>query len=98
MQPLIIILILVALAWVLIVIPQRRRSRSHEAMQDELAVGDEIITAGGLHAVVRELGEDELMVEIAPNVLVKLDRRAVAAVASLEPEPEVAPKAPPEAS
>jgi preprotein translocase YajC subunit len=54
-------------------------------MQDELAVGDEIITAGGLHAVVRELGENELRVEIAPNVLATLDRRAVAAVARDEP-------------
>jgi preprotein translocase subunit YajC len=98
MQPLIIILILVALGWALIVLPQRRRSRAHEAMQDELAVGDEIITAGGLHAVVKELGEDELIVEIAPNVLVKLDRRAVAAVAHLEPEPEVETETSPEAS
>ena len=67
-------------------------------MQDELAVGDEIITAGGLHAVVRELGEDELKVEIAPNVLVTLDRRAVAAVARDEPELGPAPESPPESS
>ncbi len=93
MEPLIIILVLVGLAWVLIVVPQRRRSRAHEAMQDELAVGDEIITAGGLHAFVRELGGDELLVEIAPDVLVKLDRRAVAAVAHEEPEPELTPEA-----
>jgi preprotein translocase subunit YajC len=72
----------------LLVLPQRRRTRLHAAMQDELAVGDEIITAGGLHAVVRELGEDELRVEIAPNVLATLDRRAVAAVARDEPEAE----------
>ena len=78
----------------MLVLPQRRRTRLHAAMQDELAVGDEIITAGGLHAVVRELGEDELRVEIAPNVLATLDRRAVAAVARDEPALE----APPESS
>jgi preprotein translocase subunit YajC len=50
-------------------------------MQDSLDLGDEVITAGGLHAVIREIGEDELRVEIAPDVLVTLDRRAVAAVA-----------------
>jgi len=50
-------------------------------MQESLGLGDEVITAGGLHAVIRELGEDELRVEIAPDVLVTLDRRAVAAVA-----------------
>ena len=31
--------------------------RAHMAMQDAIDVGDEIITAGGLHAVVREVGE-----------------------------------------
>jgi preprotein translocase subunit YajC len=89
--------------------PQRRRSRLHKEMQHELVVGDEIITAGGIHAVVREVGEDELKVEIAPNVLVTLDRRAVAAVAHEEAAPEepapdeqmpdkLAPETPPEAS
>ena len=82
------------LGWFLLVLPARKRNRLHREMQDELAVGDEIITAGGLHAVVRELGEDELKVEIAPNVLATLDRRAVAAVARDEPGPE----APPESS
>ena len=49
-------------------------------MQDAIVEGNEIITAGGLHAVVREGGEHELRVEIAPGVVVTLDRRAVAAV------------------
>jgi preprotein translocase subunit YajC len=77
----IVIAILVAIAWFLIALPARRRQRSHAAMQDEITVGDEIITAGGLHATVREAGENELRVEIAPDVVVTLDRRAVAAVA-----------------
>jgi len=77
----IVIAILVAIAWFLIAVPSRRRQRSHAAMQDEVAVGDEIITAGGMHATVREAGADELRIEIAPGVVVTLDRRAVAAVA-----------------
>ena len=55
-------------------------------MQDDVEVGDEIITAGGIHAVVREVDEDELRIEIAPQVLVTLDRRAVAAVAQELPQ------------
>jgi preprotein translocase subunit YajC len=77
---LILVVILVAV-WLLFVLPARRRQRSHAGMQDAIDVGDEIITAGGLHAFVRELGEEQLRVEIAPGVLVTLDRRAVAAVA-----------------
>jgi preprotein translocase subunit YajC len=56
-------------------------------MQDDVVEGDEIITAGGLHAIVREAGEQELRIEIAPEVVVTLDRRAVAAVAHDIDEP-----------
>ena len=81
MGPVIIIAVVLALGYLFLVVPSRRRQRAHQAMQDEIAAGDEIITAGGIHAVVREAGETELSVEIAPGVVVKLDRRAVAAVA-----------------
>jgi preprotein translocase subunit YajC len=88
MGPVIVIVIVIALAWVFLAIPWRRRQRSHLAMQDAILVGDEIITAGGIHAVVLEAEDHELRIEIAPGVVVTLDRRAVAAVAQ-EPEPEV---------
>jgi preprotein translocase subunit YajC len=70
-------------------------------MQESVDVGDEIITAGGLHGFVREIGDETLKIEIAPNVIATLDRRAVAAVAreievEVEPEPESAAEAPPE--
>jgi preprotein translocase subunit YajC len=85
--PVLVIVAIVIVAWMLLAVPVRRRQRLHGAMQDAIVEGDEIITAGGLHAVVRETGEHELRVEIAPGVVVTLDRRAVAAVAE-EPPPE----------
>jgi preprotein translocase subunit YajC len=88
MNALIVIVIVGGFAWFLLALPARRRSRAHVAMQDSIDVGDEVITAGGLHAVVRELGETELRIEIAPSVVVTLDRRAVAAVAVPEGEQE----------
>jgi preprotein translocase subunit YajC len=87
MGPVIVIVVLVALAWVAFALPARRRQRSHAAMQDGVVVGDEIITAGGIHGVVREASDEELRIEIAAGVVVTLDRRAVAAVA-VEEEPE----------
>jgi preprotein translocase subunit YajC len=87
-------LILVVLAivfWLVFVLPRRRHQQQHAAMQDSVDVGDEIITAGGLHGFVREIGDDQVKIEIAPNVIVTLDRRAVAAVAR-EVEVEVEPE------
>jgi preprotein translocase subunit YajC len=86
---LILILILGAV-WLMFVIPSRRRQRAHSSMQDSVVVDDEIITAGGLHGRVKELGETELQLEITPGVIVTLDRRAVAAVAR-EVDVEVEP-------
>jgi preprotein translocase subunit YajC len=93
MSPLIVIVIIVGFAWFLLALPARRRSRSHMAMQDAIEVGDEVITAGGLHGVIRELGETELRIEIAPSLVVTLDRRAVAAVAEKEPPEAASPEA-----
>ena len=65
--------------WLVLVRPQKRRQNVQQLMLDDLRVGDEVITAGGLHAEITELGEDVLRVRIAPTVEVELDRRAVAA-------------------
>ncbi len=78
---LIIIVVLFAILWFMFAVPARRRRASHQDMQDSVGVGDEIITAGGLHGVVTEVDDDEVRLEIAPSVVVTLDRRAVAAVA-----------------
>jgi preprotein translocase subunit YajC len=88
MGPIIGIAILLALGWLFLVVPSRRRQRAHQAMQDEIEAGDEIITAGGIHGVVREAGEDELRLDSAPGTVVTLDRRAVAAVARPHPGEE----------
>jgi len=83
--------VLAAVFWLLFILPRRRHQRQHGAMQDSVEIGDEIITAGGLHAFVREIDDDRLRIEIAPDVVATLDRRAVAAVAR-EVEVEVEPE------
>jgi preprotein translocase subunit YajC len=98
MGPVIAIAVLLVLGWAFLWLPSQRRQRAHRAMQDDIDEGDEIITAGGIHGTVRETGEDELRVEIAPGTVVTLDRRAVAAVARDVPLTESETEVPPEAS
>ena len=66
MNPLVVIVILAVLFWVLFALPARRRRRDHEAMQDDLEIGNEIITAGGMHGVVHELDDRQLRIRIIP--------------------------------
>ena len=93
MSGFLILILIFGAVWLLFVLPARRRRVSHSAMQDTIEAGDDVITAGGIHGSVREIVEDLVHVEIAPGVVVQVDRRAIAAVArdvevEVEPEPE----------
>jgi preprotein translocase subunit YajC len=68
------------LMWVFVVLPQRRRMAVHDRMVDDLKVGDEVLTAGGLFGDVTEIGDDEVAVEVAPGVEVRVAARAIASV------------------
>ncbi len=80
MDFLIILLFGFAIIWLLIVLPQRRRQRAHEQMVSTLSPGDYVLTSGGLYGTVTELGDDDLGLEVAPDVEVRVAKRAVGAV------------------
>ena len=84
-----IIIIAFLLLWLIVVRPQRKRQNQQRALVNELQVGDEVLTAGGIYGTVSRLDEDEVTVEIAPRTEVRVARRAVAGVIQ-EPEGEEA--------
>jgi len=79
---------LVAIAvlfWLLIIRPQTRRTRELQRLQSSLSVGDTVMLTSGIYGVVRESTEDDLHVEIADGVSIRVARGAVGTV---EPSPE----------
>jgi preprotein translocase subunit YajC len=87
----IFILALLALMWFMLIRPQRRRQQEARLMLEKIGVGKEIVTAGGLYGRVTAVDGDEVRLEIADGVEVRLARRAVAGVVSEDEEPEEAP-------
>jgi len=88
------LLIVVAFAFLYFVLvrPQKRRQLQTRQMLDAVKEGDEVVTAGGLYGRVTELYDDAVTVEIAPQVRVKVARRAIGGV--IPPaEPEAAEEA-----
>ena len=80
----IVLVALFGLMWFLLIRPQRRRATEQLAMQESVSVGDEILTAGGIHGTVKAIEGDIVHVEIAPGTLVRIDRRAVASAGGTE--------------
>ena len=64
----------------LMIRPQIKKQKEHRAMIDALKPGDEVATVGGLLGKVTELGDNDLGVEIAQNVKIRLRRDAVVQV------------------
>ena len=90
----IFILVLLVLLWFLLIRPQRRRQLETQRMLEQLEVGKEIVTAGGLFGTITAIEDGELRVEIADDVEVRIAKRAVAGIVSEdeeEPEEETEP-------
>lgn len=72
----------------LIIRPQQAQRKKLQDSISALKKGDVIVTSGGLIGKVRSIADDELRVELAPNVEVRLMRYAVGEVRSkTEPAP-----------
>jgi preprotein translocase subunit YajC len=84
----IFILVLLVLMWFLLIRPQRRRQQESQRLLESLAVGKEIVTAGGLYGTITALDDDEARVQIADGVEVRIAKRAIAGVLSEDADEE----------
>jgi preprotein translocase subunit YajC len=74
----------------LIVRPQRRQVAAHRALIASLAVGEEIVTSGGMLGTIAAIEDETVDVQVAPGVVVKVARGAIAQrVPAPAPEPGV---------
>lgn len=73
----IIILLLPVLVLLWLMFTQRRRQKAVKEAQQTLTVGDEVMAAAGLYGTVSALEDDVVHLEIAPGVVVRVNRRAI---------------------
>lgn len=72
-----IIIALPLLLIVFLVVGQRRRQRAIERLQGSLTAGDQVVTTAGLHGRITTLDDTMVQLEVAPDVVLRFDRRAV---------------------
>ncbi|MCF6318592.1 MAG: preprotein translocase subunit YajC, partial [Proteobacteria bacterium] len=64
----------------LMIRPQQKKVKMHQAMVEALGKGDEVTTNGGILGKIISLDDSFVSVEIAQNVTIKIQRGAIAAV------------------
>jgi preprotein translocase subunit YajC len=87
-----IVVIAGLLIWLIVVRPQKKRQTQQQQMTNELRIGDEVLTAGGIYGTVSGVADDEVTIQIAPKTEVRVARRAIAGV-TRDPEEDEAAEA-----
>ncbi len=77
MAELIPFVLLLGLMWFMLIRPQQSRLRKQRELISSIAVGDVVLTAGGLIGTVRVLTDDELRLEVSPGMELRVVRAAI---------------------
>jgi len=68
---------IIAIIYFMMIRPQKKRQQEHEKLVASLGKGDKVVTAGGLHGTVQSTKEKTVIVKIADNVKVEIERSAI---------------------
>jgi len=88
---LIVLALMLGVMYVVMIRPQRQRQAEQQSTIDSAAIGDEIVTTGGIYGTIVDADDADVVVEIdhEKGVRVHLTRRAIAAVLPPEADEEV---------
>jgi preprotein translocase subunit YajC len=73
----VLIVVVLAVFYALMILPQRRQAKQRTAMMNQLSPGAKVVTTSGIYGDVVEITGDRVYVNIAPDVEVELDPRAI---------------------
>ena len=76
------LILIFAIMYFLMIRPQQKRAKQHREMVSALKKGDQVVTQGGIIGKVASVRDDEIEVEIASGVRVRVVRATVAQVIS----------------
>lgn len=74
------IILMFGVLWFLMIRPQQKKAKEHQAMVAALAKGDEVMTAAGIAGRITKIGENYITVEIAEGVEVHVQKQAIGAL------------------
>lgn len=57
--------------------PQQKKQKELQAQRDALKKGDKVVSAGGIYGIIKEVQETTFLIEIAKDVVIKMDKGSV---------------------
>jgi len=72
------LILIVAIFYFVLILPSRKRQKTHLQMLDELKKGEKVVTTGGLHGEVQSVQESTVLLRVGDNVRLKFSKNAIA--------------------
>ena len=73
-------ILLIVLFYFLMIRPQQRRMKQHQAMLAALKRGDQVVLSSGMIGKVVKVGENYVHLEVAENTTILVQKAAIAAL------------------
>ena len=70
-------LLIIVVFYFFMIRPQMKRQKELRKYREALKKGDKVITTGGIYGRVAEIKDDHVMMEIADNVKIRIDKSAI---------------------
>jgi preprotein translocase subunit YajC len=81
------LVLIFAVFYFVLIMPQQRRQKKWQAMLDQLKTGDKVTTSGGLRGTIMALKDDSVHLRVPPNnIVVEVTKASVLQVTTTEEE------------
>ncbi len=77
MGMIVMMVVLFAIMYFFMIRPQQKKQKALQEARNAIKTGDKIVTAGGLHGKVKDVGETYFVIEIAEGVKIKVEKTSV---------------------
>ena len=72
--------VIIAIFYFLILRPQQKKQKERQKVLEAMKKGDKVITTGGIHGTIVGMEEKIVLLQIADNVKVKIERSSISVV------------------
>ena len=79
---LIFIILLIVVFWLFFIRPQSKKAKEEQKFREGLQKGDQVVTIGGVHGKVVEVKDTTVVISLAPNTEVEVEKSALVQNAS----------------
>lgn len=69
-----------------------QKTKKERQFKESINKGDKVVTIGGVHGKITDMGESSITLEVAPNIRLKVEKSALSLEASQQYKKDVAEK------